>query len=223
MHYSQLLKVLLSTAFTLHVAVTGSPIPSSEPVSSVLGKRNTINLYHVTSATSAASIQHDGVSFNKVKQSAGNRGVGEDFNPKGTDGFYVSDNREGIIEWCKKRNLSGAKVNCAKLVTFTFDESAAKANLKQHPFHVPTASSLMEWMDTDEYTHYDEFVRLCLYGDKSETLNPELADGGKTLDLITGSVQPIMDTYEVRQYAFRTKKALDLLRFKWLCDYGLTF
>ncbi|KAJ3771672.1 hypothetical protein FB446DRAFT_90763 [Lentinula raphanica] len=189
MHYSQLLKVLLSTAFTLHVAVTGSPISSSELVPSVLGKRNIINLYHVTSATSAESIQHDGISFNKVKQSAGNRDVGEDFNPKGTDGFYVCDNKEEIIEWCKERNISGAKQNCAKVVTFTFDAAAAEHGLKQHNFHVPSASSLEQWMDTNDYKEFDEFVNLCLYGDKSKDLEPDLADGGKTLDLVTGVSQ----------------------------------
>lgn len=82
MHYSQLLRVLLSAALALHATtVTASPIRAPDVEggigASALGKRATIELYHVTTAASAASIHSGGVKL-QVKPT-----IGDDFNPKG--------------------------------------------------------------------------------------------------------------------------------------------
>ncbi|KAJ3981087.1 hypothetical protein F5890DRAFT_1537593 [Lentinula detonsa] len=147
MHFSQLVRVLFGAAFILH-ATNASPIPASGPGDTVLEKRTSIKLFHVTSAASAASIKSGGVKL-QVKTTAAGHETGDDFNPMGTGGFYATDNsEEDIIEWCKRRNGPvTAKTNCADLVTFTFDESALHS-LKYHKFVGPASAS-----EDDQYFH----------------------------------------------------------------------
>ncbi|KAJ3999852.1 hypothetical protein F5050DRAFT_1709425 [Lentinula boryana] len=217
MHFSQLVRVLLGAAFILHATIA-SPIPASGPGSAVLEKRTSIKLYHVTSAASAASIKSGGVKL-QVKTTEAGHETGDDFNPKGTGGFYATDNsEEDIIDWCKRRNGAvRAKTNCADLVTFTFDESALHS-LKYHKFVGPASASeddQLKWIDTPDYEQYDEafqFVNLCTHGTRSNDdvkLEADLADGGKSLDLVIG---PLLSNYHIRQYAFRSPAALKFLK-----------
>lgn len=171
MQYSQLLHILLSAALALYATtVIASPIPAAEPEvhqtglgTSALGKRTIIELYHVTTAAFASSIKTSGPKL-QVKPT-----IGDDFNPKGVSesfiivyhhqpdpikslgkgGFYVSDNKEGILEWCKARQVDpkNAKTNCADLVTFKFDESVL-TSLKFHRFTSPTSKADEDaWMN----------------------------------------------------------------------------
>ncbi|KAJ3848178.1 hypothetical protein EV368DRAFT_68500 [Lentinula lateritia] len=181
MHYSQLLRVLLSAALALHATtVTASPIRDPDVEggvgASALGKRATIELYHVTTAASAASIHSGGVKL-QVKPT-----IGDDFNPKGKGGFYVSDNKAGILDWCKKRQINAAdvKTNCADLITFKFDESAL-TSLKVHKFGPATLTSatVNSWMDTPDFEQWME-------GDEDVKLDADLENGGNGLDLVIG-------------------------------------
>ncbi|KAJ3855691.1 hypothetical protein EV368DRAFT_62247 [Lentinula lateritia] len=212
MQYSQLLRVLLSAALALYATtVAASPIPAAEPdvhktglATSALGKRTIIELYHVTTAAFASSIKTGGPKL-QVKPT-----IGDDFNPKGKGGFYVSDNKEGILEWCKARQVDpqNAKTNCADLVTFKFDESVL-TSLKVHKFTGPTSKADEHaWMDTSDFEQWLEFTSLCTHGSQSDPdvkLPADLENGGDDLDLIIG---PMVGTETLRQYAFRTTTAL---------------
>ncbi|KAJ3928654.1 MAG: hypothetical protein NXY57DRAFT_1020062 [Lentinula lateritia] len=223
MHYSQLLHVLLSAVLALHATtVTASPIRAPDVEdgvgASALGKRATIELYHVTTAASAATIHSGGVKL-QVKPT-----IGDDFNPKGKGGFYVSDNKAGILDWCKKRQVdaNNVKTNCADLITFKFDESAL-TSLKVHKFGPATLSSatVNTWMDTPDFEQWTEFTTFCTHGsqgDEEVKLDADLENGGNGLDLIIG---PMVGTETVRQYAFRTTKALGHLTVESVTKTGL--
>ncbi|KAJ3903048.1 hypothetical protein F5879DRAFT_1023802 [Lentinula edodes] len=218
MQYSQLLHILLSAALALHATtVTASPIPAAEPEvhktgveTYALGKRTIIELYHVTTAAFASSIKTNGPKL-QVKPT-----IGDDFNPKdpikslGKGGFYVSDNKEGILEWCKARQVDpkNAKTNCADLVTFKFDESVL-SSLKFHRFTGPTSKADEDaWMNTSDFEQWLEFTTLCTHGIQSDPdvkLAADLENGGDDLDLIIG---PMVGTETLRQYTFRTTTAL---------------
>ncbi|KAJ3999853.1 hypothetical protein F5050DRAFT_1735181 [Lentinula boryana] len=223
MHYSQLLKAFFGAGLALS-HVTASPIPTSDLENTVLGKRATIQLFHVTSTASATSIQHSGVKL-QVKTSAAGHLTGDDFNPMNTGGFYVTDNKEAIIEWCKGRNSGGdrAKTNCAELITFNFDESAL-SDLKYHKFTGPATGSktdLTAWMDTSDFEQWNEFVTLCTHGEQADEevpLEADLADGGKALDLVIG---PMEANHAIRQYAFRTTKGLGHLKVASVASSGV--
>ncbi|KAJ4480222.1 hypothetical protein J3R30DRAFT_3733263 [Lentinula aciculospora] len=225
MHYSQLLKALcVGAAFTLHI--TASPIPASDAHelefrAPILGKRTTIELYHVTTAASATSIHTGGVKL-QVKPT-----IGDDFNPKGTGGFYVSDNKEGILNWCKGRqvNAADAKTNCADLITFDFDESVL-SSLKVHRFG-PTgalsAQAVDTWQDEEgddsDFNQWLEFATYCTHGGTEPTnLSADLKNGGAGLDLVIG---PMVGTETVRQYAFRTTEASAHLKVKTVTKTGI--
>ncbi|KAJ3932670.1 MAG: hypothetical protein NXY57DRAFT_95022 [Lentinula lateritia] len=212
MQYSQLLHILLSAALALYATtVIASPIPAAEPEvhqtglgTSALGKRTIIELYHVTTAAFASSIKTSGPKL-QVKPT-----IGDDFNPKGKGGFYVSDNKEGILEWCKARQVDpkNAKTNCADLVTFKFDESVL-TSLKFHRFTSPTSKADEDaWMNTSDFEQWLEFTTLCTHGIQSDPdvkLAADLENGGDDLDLIIG---PMVGTETLRQYTFRTTTAL---------------
>ncbi|KAJ4464325.1 hypothetical protein C8J55DRAFT_610039 [Lentinula edodes] len=225
MQYSQFLHVLLSVALALYATtVTASPIPAAEPEvhetglgTSALGKRTIIELYHVTTAAFASSIKTNGPEL-QVKPT-----IGDDFNPKGKGGFYVSDNKEGILKWCKARQVDpkNAKTNCADLVTFEFDESAL-TNLKYHRFTSPTSKADEDaWMNTSDFEQWLEFTSLCTHGIQSDPgvkLAADLANGGDDLDLIIG---PMVGTETLRQYTFRTTTALAHLTHATVTKTGI--
>ncbi|KAJ3785570.1 hypothetical protein GGU10DRAFT_434468 [Lentinula aff. detonsa] len=234
MHYSQLLKALFGAGLALS-HVTASPIPTPDLENTVLGKRATIQLFHVTSTASATSIQHGGVKL-QVKTSAAGHLTGDDFNPMNTGGFYVTDNKEAIIEWCKGRNIGSdrAKTNCAELITFNFDDSVL-SDLKYHKFTGPATGSktdLTAWMNatlnvfpishkTPDFEQWNEFVTLCTHGgepDEEVPLAADLADGGKALDLVIG---PMEANHAIRQYAFRTTKGLGHLKVASVTSTGV--
>jgi len=214
----KLLKFLLAgAAFTLPVFLSVDASPIASPQVLELGKRTSIKLYHIASAASAKNIKDHGVKL-QVK-AAGQ--TGDDFNPVGTGGFYASDNRADIIEWCKGRSGASAKTNCADVVSFDFDHDTS---LKVHTFSSPASSSKADatkWMDTPDFTHWHEFMQLCVHGkldDEDHKLPADLADGGKTLDLIIG---PMESSPHVKQYAFRTTKALGHLKSPTVTPSGV--
>ncbi|KAH7878796.1 uncharacterized protein C8R40DRAFT_1166781 [Lentinula edodes] len=213
MHYSQLIKVFICVVSVLHVSA--SPFPVSDKLDTAsspeLGKRAKIQLFHITTAAAAKSIKEGGAKL-QVKPT-----IGDDFNPKGTGGFYVTDNKKAIVDWCKGRNAGGdrAKTNCAELITFEFDDSAL-SSLKVHKFVGPAGSAttdLSTWMGTTDFEQWHEFTSLCTHGEQNDEdvkLPADLANSGKDLDLVIG---PMVSTETVRQYAFRTTKALAHLKF----------
>jgi len=218
MYSMKLLKFLLAgAAFTLPVflSVDASPIASSQVFA--LGKRTTIKLYHIASAESAKSIKDHGVKLQTKTPGE----IGDDFNPVGTGGFYASDNRADIIEWCKGRQGANAKKNCADVVSFDFDHDAS---LKVHTFSSPASLSTADidkWMDTPDFKNWHEFMQLCVHGqlnDEDHKLPADLADGGKTLDLIIG---PMESSNHIKQYAFRTPKALEHLKSPTVTPSGV--
>jgi len=207
----KLLKFLLvGAAFTLPVFVGVDASPIASPHVLELGKRTSIKLYHVTSTASAKDIKEHGVKL----QVKGSGQKGDDFNPVGTGGFYATDSRENIIQWCKGRN--GA-TKCA-VVSFDFDHDAS---LKVHTFSSPAGPSdadTTKWMDAPDFAHWHEFMQLCVHGQREDPdlkLPADLADGGKTLDLIIG---PMVSDTHIKQYAFRTTKALEHLRSPTVTD-----
>ncbi|KAJ4478984.1 hypothetical protein J3R30DRAFT_3881162 [Lentinula aciculospora] len=219
MHYSQLLTVLLSAVATLHVAA--SPIPeasnATESGAPGLERRAPIELYHVTTSAAATAIQHSGVKL-QVKPT-----IGDDFNPKGAGGFYASDDKQGILNWCKSRQVDPAnvKTNCAELITFKLDASAM-TSLKVHKFTGPAGKSgINAWMSTPDFEQWSEFTALCTHGEQNDEdvkLAADLANGGSTLDLVIG---PMVNTETLRQYAFRTTKALGHLTVESVTKSGL--
>ncbi|KAJ3806484.1 hypothetical protein EV368DRAFT_86914 [Lentinula lateritia] len=213
MHYSQLIEVFICVVSVLHVSA--SPVPVSDKLdtgsSPELGKRAKIQLFHITNAAAVNSIKEGGAKL-QVKPT-----IGDDFNPIGTGGFYVTDNKEEIIEWCKGRNAGGdrAKTNCAELITFEFDDSAL-SSLKVHKFAVPASSArkdIATWMGTPDFEQWHEYTSLCTHGEQNDEdfkLAADLANSGQDLDLVIG---PMVSSEWVRQYAFRTTKALAHLKF----------
>ncbi|KAJ3903632.1 hypothetical protein F5879DRAFT_922907 [Lentinula edodes] len=191
MHYSQLIKVFICVVSVLHVSA--SPFPVSDKLDTAsspeLGKRAKIQLFHITTAAAAKNIKEGGAKL-QVKPT-----IGDDFNPKGTGGFYVTDNKKAIVDWCKGRNAGGdrAKTNCAELITFEFDDSAL-SSLKVHKFVGPAGSQihLSTWMG---------FTSLCTHGEQNDEdvkLPADLANSGKDLDLVIG---PMVST-EVNPYSW---------------------
>ncbi|KAJ3804266.1 hypothetical protein F5876DRAFT_83457 [Lentinula aff. lateritia] len=184
MHYSQLLRVLLSAALTLHTTtMTASPILTP---TSMYSKRATIELYHITTATAAASIHSSGVEL-QVKPT-----MGDDFNPRGAGFFYASDDKAGILDWCKKRQVDAktVKEKCAELITFKFDKSAL-TSLHVHKFGPATLSetTVNAWMHTPDFEQWYEFTAFCTHGSQGDDevqLAADLANGGNGLDLIIG-------------------------------------
>ncbi|KAJ3858283.1 hypothetical protein EV359DRAFT_69132 [Lentinula novae-zelandiae] len=180
MHYLQLIEVFICVVSVLHVSA--SPVPVSDKLdtgsSPELGRRAKIQLFHITNAAAANSIKEGGAKL-QVKPT-----IGDDFNPKGTGGFYVTDNKKEIIEWCKGRNAGGnrAKTNCAELITFEFDDSAL-SSLKVHKFALPASSERKDmepWMS---------FTSLCTHSEQTDEdvkLAADLANSGKDLDLVIG-------------------------------------
>ncbi|KAJ4466796.1 hypothetical protein C8R41DRAFT_67857 [Lentinula lateritia] len=221
MHYSQLIEVFICVVSVLHVSA--SPVSVSDKLdtgsSPELERRAKIQLFHITNAAAANSIKEGGAKL-QVKPT-----IGDDFNPKGTGGFYVTDNKNEIIEWCKGRNAGGnrAKTNCAELITFEFDDSAL-SSLKVHKFTLPASSEKKDmepWMSTPDFEQWHEFTSLCTHGEQTDEdvkLAADLANSGKDLDLVIG---PMVSTEWVRQYAFRTTKALAHLKFVSVAASGV--
>jgi len=214
----KLLKLLLAgAAFTLPVLLSVDASPIASPQVFKLGKRTSIKLYHIASAASAEDIKEHGVKL----QVKGSGLDGDDFNPAGTGGFYASDSRENIIEWCKRRSgAASAKTNCADVVSFDFDHDAS---LKVHTFSSPgpTNADASHWMDTTDSKDWLEFTHLCVHteqDDPTHHLPAVLADGGKTLDLIIG---PMVSDTHIKQYAFRTTKALKHLKSPTVTPSGV--
>jgi len=218
MYSMKLLKFLLAgAAFTLPIFLSVDASPIASPQVLELGKRTSIKLYHVASAASAKSIKDHGVKL-QIKTAA----PGDDFNPVGTGGFYASDSRKDIIEWCKGRSGASAKTNCADVVEFDFDHDAS---LKVHTFSSPTGptnADASHWMDhAPDFANWQEFMVLCVHGEQNDPdhkLPADLADGGKTLDLIIG---PMESSPHVKQYAFRTTKALAHLKSPTVTPSGV--
>ncbi|KAJ4466792.1 hypothetical protein C8R41DRAFT_925970 [Lentinula lateritia] len=188
------------------VCVRTSPIRAPDVEggvgASALGKRATIELYHVTTAASAASIHSGGVKL-QVKPT-----IGDDFNPKGKGGFYI--------------NAHDVTTNCADLITFKFDESAL-TSLKVHKFGPATLSdaTVGTWVETPDFAQWNEFTSFCTHGGKGDDqvkLDADLENGGNGLDLIIG---PMVGAETVRQYAFRTTKALGHLTVESVTKTGL--
>ncbi|KAJ3846295.1 hypothetical protein EV368DRAFT_70039 [Lentinula lateritia] len=218
MHYSQLLRILLSAALTLHTTtVTASPILTPTSIASELGKRATIELYHITTAAAAASIHSGGVEL-QVKPM-----MGDDFNPRGAGFFYASDDKAGILDWCKKCQVDAktVKEKCAELITFKFDKSAL-TSLHVHKFGPATLSetTVNAWMHTPDFEQWYEFTAFCTHGSQGDDeVQPaaDLANGGNGLDLIIG---PMVGTETVRQYTFRTTQALGHLTVESVTKTG---
>ncbi|KAJ4470261.1 hypothetical protein J3R30DRAFT_3738409 [Lentinula aciculospora] len=92
---------------------------------------------------------------------------------------------------------------------------------KVHKFTGPSGQAgLIAWMKTPDFDQCHEFTSVCTHDEQDDEevkLAADLADGGSTLDLVIG---PMAGTEALRQYAFRTTKALGHLRVESVTKTG---